>query len=249
MRSTAFLGVTPDLNQLVQLGYDYGNDHEKILMRLIPLTAAALLLCLTMPCLASVAPTAAAHKQDSAAAAQYKALKVSKDIKLAAAGTYTLDPHHTSVLAKLDHMGLSGYTLRFDKVDGGFSLDPSTGRVLNLAISIDPSSVDTGDQKFDQQIATKYFETAKYPEMSFTSPVTVVGRHQFSIKGTLNFHGVQKPLVLRVIYRGFTDLDGHPRMGFSGEATFKRSEFGVAQWVPLEADEVRIVIETEFIKK
>jgi hypothetical protein len=52
------------------------------------------------------------------------------------------------------------------------------------------------------------------------------------------FHGVKKPVVLNVTYRGFTQS----RTGFSGEATFKRSEFGVEEWIPLEADEVTILV-------
>jgi polyisoprenoid-binding protein YceI len=64
------------------------------------------------------------------------------------------------------------------------------------------------------------------------------------VDGVLDFHGVKKPVTLKVVYRGFAS----PRLGFSGEATFKRSDFGVGQWVPLEADEVTILIETEFVK-
>jgi polyisoprenoid-binding protein YceI len=37
-------------------------------------------------------------------------------------------------------------------------------------------------------------------------------------------------------------------MGFSGEASFKRSDFGVGEWIPLEGDEVSILIEAEFVK-
>ena len=37
-------------------------------------------------------------------------------------------------------------------------------------------------------------------------------------------------------------------MGFSDEATFKRLDFGVGEWTPLEADEVTILVETEFMK-
>jgi polyisoprenoid-binding protein YceI len=55
---------------------------------------------------------------------------------------------------------------------------------------------------------------------------------------------VKKPVVLNVTYGGFAQS----RMGFSGEATFKMAEFGVGEWIPLEADEVTILVETEFVK-
>ena len=64
------------------------------------------------------------------------------------------------------------------------------------------------------------------------------------VDGILDFHGVEKPVDLNVTYRGFAQS----RIGFSGEATFKRLEFGVGEWVPLEADEVTILVEAEFVK-
>lgn len=199
-------------------------------------------LLLSAPVVMAIQQNQAA--EDATASAQYKALNLTKNPTAAAAGDYKLDPHHTSVTAKLAHMDLSHYTLRFDSVSGGFSFDPTHATASNLTVAIDPKSVDTGNPTFDKRIATRYFEADKYPSITFTSSsVKIVGDH-FSVDGLLDFHGVQKPVSLNVIYRGFT----HGRMGFSGEATFKRSEFGVGEWVPLEADEVTLLIETEFVK-
>lgn len=185
------------------------------------------------------------HKpEDAGAAAQYRQLNVTADPAAAAAGTYTLDPHHTSVIAKLAHMDLSRYTLRFDDVSGSFDFNPASASASNLEIAIDPKSVDTGDPAFDKRIASKFFEVDKYPTMSFRAgSVKIVDGHA-SVTGILNFHGVKRTVVLHTTYRGFTQR----RMGFSGEATFKRSDFGVGEWVPLEADDVAILVETEFVR-
>jgi polyisoprenoid-binding protein YceI len=201
---------------------------------------AALFVAMPMAVAAQKNPGVA---EDATAAAQYKALNVSKDPKVVAAGEYRLDPHHTSVIAKLAHMALSHYTLRFDTISGQLAFDPDNATASNLQISIDPTSVDTGDQAFDKEIATKYFETGKYPSIAFNATaVEIVGDH-FLVDGILDFHGVRKPVALHVTYRGLAQS----RMGFSGEATFKRSEFGVGEWVPLEADEVTILVEAEFV--
>lgn len=206
-------------------------------------STALLGLLIAMP-MVVVAQTAQKPAEDASAASQYKNLNLTKDPKAAAAGEYKLDPHHTSVTAKLAHMDLSRYTLRFDSVSGGFSFDPNRATATKLSIAIDPTSVSTGDPTFDKRIAQKYFESDKYPTIAFTaSSVKIVGETTV-VDGVLDFHGVKKPLSLKVIYRGFVQ----PRMGFSGEATFKRSDFGVGEWVPLEADEVTILVETEFVK-
>jgi polyisoprenoid-binding protein YceI len=206
--------------------------------------AALAALLVTAPLAAAAAQRGQSSVEDATAAVQYKALNVSKDPKVVVAGEYKLDPHHTSVTVKLAHMGLSNYTLRFDAVSGRFAFDPDHATASDIEIAIDPKSIDTGDQVFDKKIANKYFETDKYPSIAFNSAtVEVVGDHVV-VDGVLDFHGVKKPVVLNVTYRGFAQS----RMGFSGEATFKRSDFGVGEWIPLEADEVTILVEAEFVK-
>lgn len=191
----------------------------------------ALLAIATIGAAASTTPP---KPEDTGTAAQYRQLNVTTEPGAAPAGTYKLDPHHTSVIAKLAHMDLSRYTLRFDVVSGSFDFNPSAASASNLDITMDSKSVDTGDKAFDKRIASKFFEAEKYPVMSFTAnSVKIVNGHA-SVAGTLNFNGVKRTVVLHTTYRGFAQS----RMGFSGEATFKRSGFGVSEWVPLEADDV-----------
>lgn len=201
------------------------------------------LLTISSASLASSVPPGKA--EDTGAATQYRQLNITKDPTAAASGTYKLDPHHTSVVAKLAHMDLSRYTLRFDEVSGGFDFNPSIASASRLDIVINPSSVDTGNAAFDEKIAAKYFEADTYPTIHFSADMAKIIGGQSSVVGTLDFHGVKKQLVLNMTYHGFAQA----RMGFSGEATFKRSDFGVAQWVPLEADDVTILVETEFVKQ
>jgi polyisoprenoid-binding protein YceI len=208
------------------------------------ITATAFLaLLISMP-IAVAAQTDTKPAEDASAVSQYKNLNLTRDPKAAAAGEYKLDPHHTSVTAKLAHMDLSRYTLRLDSVSGGFTFDPSQATASALKISIDPKSVSTGDPVFDKRIAQRYFEADKFATITFTSASVKVSGEHVVVDGVLDFHGVRKPVTLKVIYRGFAQS----RMGFSGEASFKRSDFGVGEWIPLEGDEVSILIEAEFVK-
>ena len=205
----------------------------------------AALAGLAILAIASANPAAAGS---DFAATQYNKLNLTRAPSAAAPGLYTLDPKHTSVTAKLAHEDLSHYTLRFDTVKGQFMFDPAHPTASPIQIVIDPNSVDTGNAAFDKTIAAQYFESAQYPSIIFTSTaITASGEHGV-VDGVLDFHGVKTPIKLKVTFNGFTNLDGQPRMGFSGEATFKRSDFGVGAWIPLEGDEVTIQIETEFSK-
>ena len=196
-----------------------------------------------------VVPTLSSAQQapeDANAIPKYQLLNISKDPQRAKAGKYKLDPHHSSVTAKLAHMELSRYTVRFNSISGQFSYDPLHPAASKIEIVLDPKSIDTGNQAFDKRIATRYFEADKFPAIKFTSTNIKISGSRGEVEGLLDFHGVKKPIVLHTTYRGFTSLDDQPRMGFSAEATFRRSEFDVGVWTPLEADEVTVLIETEF---
>ncbi len=191
---------------------------------------------------------AAALATASAAMAQQAPQVITDPVK-APAGDYALDPHHASVTLKLSHMGLSHYTMRFDKLEGGFGYDPTHPAASKVHFSIDPTSIDTDDQAFNKEIAEKFLETGKYPALTFASTaITHVGGHG-KVTGDLTFHGVTKPVTLNVDYRGFVTMMGQQRMGFSAETAIKRSEFGAGAYVPVVGDEVTVLIELEFVKK
>ena len=178
------------------------------------------------------------------------AQEVNADPAAAPGGEYKLDKSHTSVTLKLTHLGISYYTMRFDKVQGDYSYDPAHPEATKVEVTIDPNSVDTGDPGFNRQIAAQVFEVDKYPQIQFVSSVlrsTSDGRGV--LVGALTFHGVTKPVNLDVIYNGLgRGLLHEPRMGFSASTVIRRSDFGATKYQPMVGDDVSVVIETEFSK-
>ena len=88
-----------------------------------------------------------------------------------------------------------------------------------------------------------------------SSHIDVTGVNTLRIHGDLTLHGVTRPIVLEATFNG--GYAGHPmdpnaRIGFSAQATLKRSEFGIAYGIPAPgttmgvSDEVAVVIEAEF---
>jgi len=198
------------------------------------------------PILAAVFATVMLGGSICAATAQ----EVNADPAAAPAGEYRLDKSHTSVTMKLTHLGLSYYTLRFDKVQGEYSYDPAHPEVTKVEVTIDPASVDTGDAGFNRQIVSQVFEADKYPEIHFVSSAlrsTSDGRGV--LVGDLTFHGVTKTVNLDVIYNGLGHGMLHePRMGFSASTVIRRSDFGATKYEPMVGDNVSVLIETEFSK-
>ena len=168
-------------------------------------------------------------------------------------GTYVSDSAHTSVTAKLSHMGFSSYTLRFDKVEAQYRYDPKTPEAAKVTVSIDLASIDTGSKSFNTELAGKdWFDAADYPTASFTSTRVDPGDGAHgTVEGDLTLHGVTRPVTLQVSFNGVGG-DLNPlltRVGFSATATIKRSDFGITRYEGLVGDEVHLTIEAEFTRK
>jgi polyisoprenoid-binding protein YceI len=176
----------------------------------------------------------------------------SRDPAKVPAGEWALDPRHASLVIKVPHMGgFSRYTMRFNKLAGGFTYDPANWQAAKVSITVDPKSIDTGDGGFSRTVAG-YFEPDKYPVIQFTSTgLTPAGEGKGQLTGDLNFHGVTRPVTLDVEFNGVGS--GFPvsgtRLGFSGTGRIKRSEFGVTAARPFAGDVVDLIFEVEFVKK
>jgi polyisoprenoid-binding protein YceI len=177
----------------------------------------------------------------------------STDPSAAPKGDYVLDKRHASLLVKVPHMGgFSRFTMRFDRLDGSFAYDPATWTATKVTITVDPASINTGLPDFDKTIAgPSYFDSAKYPAITFVSSKVEGANGKGTVSGDLTFHGVTKPVVLDVAFNGVGPgmLGAGTRMGFSGTAHIKRSDFGVTTMSQFAGDDLDLVFEVEFVKK
>jgi polyisoprenoid-binding protein YceI len=169
------------------------------------------------------------------------------------AGAYASDQAHTSVIARLTHMGFSRYTLRFDKVEARFRFDPHAPETAQVEVAIDPTSIDTGSKSFNAELAGKdWLDAAAYPSVAFTSTRIDVGDGAHgAVEGNLTLHGVTRPVTLAVTFNGVGGdlIPLITRAGFSATTTLKRSDFGLTRYEGLVGDEVQLTIEVEFTRK
>ncbi len=185
----------------------------------------------------------------------------------APAGTYELDPYHSSVSFGISHIGLSNYVARFTKYSATLKLDPTNLSASSVSATIDPASVRTdfsGDypgthkgtpyKTFDEALAqdAKFLDAGKFPAISFTSTRVEQSAGKLKITGDLNFHGVTKPVTLEASVVG--SVAAHPftqkgALGFSATTTIKRSEFGMTEYLKMLGDEVTLRFEGEFHQK
>jgi polyisoprenoid-binding protein YceI len=179
---------------------------------------------------------------------------VSKNPKTAPKGAYEMDPVHTTLTFCTVHMGLSNYCGRFNKSQGTLVFNGSEPEKSKLSVTIDVASLDTASDKLDGKLRDELFKTSEHATATFKSTrVAVTGDNAGEITGDLTIRGVTKPVTLKATFNGGTM---HPfanayALGFSAEAKFKRSEFGLTD-MPGEqfaSDEVTLYIDSEFVAK
>ena len=168
-------------------------------------------------------------------------------------GNYILDKRHASLVVRIGHLGgFSKFTMRFDRMDGGFTYDPANWAATKLALTVDPTSISTGLPEFDKTLAgPSYFNAGKYPAITFVTTAVAGDAAKGTVAGDLTFLGVTKPVVLDVTFNGVGPglLGVGTRIGFSGTTRIRRSDFGLTTVSGFASDDVDLVFEVEFAKK
>lgn len=182
------------------------------------------------------------------------AADVSKNPKSAPLGVYAMDPSHTTLTFCVMHMGLSNYCGRFNKSEGTLTFNGSEPAKSKLAVTIDVASIDTAVDRLDDKLRTELFKTGEFPTATFKSTkISVTGENAGEITGDLTMRGVTKPVTLKVTFNGglMHPLANVYAIGFSGQAKFKRSDFGLTDvaWNQFAGDEVSLYIDSEFQAK
>jgi polyisoprenoid-binding protein YceI len=176
------------------------------------------------------------------------------------AGQYLLDKSHASLQLRVSHLGFSTYTTRFSRFDAQLTFDPKNLAAAKLVTTIESASFEMDAAPamcLDIVKGPQLLDVAKYPKIVFRSnSVKVTGPKSIEISGSLELHGVTRPLTLTGTYNGgypgMPNMDPQARAGFSAHGTLKRSEFGMAFGIPAPGttmgvgDTVDFSIEAEF---
>ena len=170
----------------------------------------------------------------------------------AQAGTWKIDPNHSSAQFSVRHLGVSTVRGAFTKVSGSAVYDPADPSKASVDVSIEASSVDTRVEMRDNDLRSPNFlDVQKYPTITFHSKqVQVAGTGQLRITGDLTIHGVTKEVVLEVNGPSAPVKDdwGKQHVGASATTKINRKDFGVSGAPAIVGDEISITIDAELIQ-
>ncbi|ALG67645.1 YceI family protein [Beggiatoa leptomitoformis] len=168
-----------------------------------------------------------------------------------AADTYTIDATHTFPSFEINHLGFSTQRGRFNSTKGKVTLDIANKKG-SVEVIIDAKSIDTGFEKLEEHLRGEdFFNVEKFPTLTFKS--TNIGFKDDKpafIEGNLTLLATTKPVTLTVNYFncGTNPINKKFECGIDASTSIKRSEFGMATYVPAVGDEVKITIQAEAIK-
>lgn len=152
----------------------------------------------------------------------------------ALAADYVIDTEgaHAAINFKIQHLGYSWLTGRFNDFEGSFSYDPENVEDSKIEVTIDTSSVDSNHAERDKHLRNDDFlDVKKYEEAKFVSTgIEDIedGGESFDVVGDLTLHGVTKEITIEVekIGEGEDPWGGY-RVGFKGEVELTLQDFGI----------------------
>jgi polyisoprenoid-binding protein YceI len=171
------------------------------------------------------------------------------------AGTWAIDPVHSSVGFSVRHLMVSKVRGTFEQFSGSISVADDGTPSVTAEIAVD--SVRTGNEQRDAHIkSADFFDVDNFPTATFTSIGVRDNGDRYVLDGDFTLRGVTKPVSLELEFNGVNPGMGHGEVaGFAASVVLNRKDFGIEIDMPLETggavvgDKVTITIEIEALKQ
>lgn len=144
------------------------------------------------------------------------------------AGTYKIDPVHSTVGFEVKHM-ISTFRGSFGDYDA--RLENTNGRA-KLSGSAGVASVDVRDENLSAHLQSPdFFDSERHPEIRFGSDrIQVAEDGSLELDGELTIKGVTKPIHATGRFEHLeADMTGSERIGLGLETTVDRRDYGI-EW-------------------
>ncbi len=171
---------------------------------------------------------------------------------------WKIDPAHSEADFAIKHMAISTVHGSFRGVSGDVRFDASNVGKSSVDAEIDVKTVNTGVDARDNHLKSPdFFDTAKFPTMTFKSTAVSKSGDGYKVAGDLTLHGVTKSVVLNLETPGKEQvgMDGKSiHRGFTATTTINRKDFGltwngsVKSGDAVLADDIKIELDIEAVQ-
>jgi polyisoprenoid-binding protein YceI len=157
-------------------------------------------------------------------------------------GDYTLDPSHTRLGFSTRHAMVTKVRGAFTTFEGTAHIDEADPAASWVKVTIDASSISTGSPDRDGHLkSADFFDVETYPNLTFTSTSVSRDGEDWTVTGDLTIKDVTKPVTIEFEEGGSArDPFGNLRVGFEGETSINRKDWGLTWNAALETGGVLV---------
>ncbi len=157
-------------------------------------------------------------------------------------GDYALDVSHSRLGFVARHAMVTKVRGQFGAFTGTAHIDEATPASSKVDISIEVASIETGSADRDGHLTSgDFFDAETYPTITFTSTDVKRDGNDWHITGDLTIKDVTKSVVIPFEQTGSAqDPFGNVRVGFEGETTINRKDWGLTWNAALETGGVLV---------
>ncbi|GAA4480697.1 YceI family protein [Rhodococcus olei] len=167
------------------------------------------------------------------------------------AGTWAIDPTHSTVGFSVRHLMVSKVRGRFQEFTGAITVAEDGTPSVEAQIQV--ASITTDNEQRDGHLKTAdFFDAEQFPTATFVSTGVRGKGDDFVVVGDFTLHGVTKQVELAMEFNGVNPGLGHgPVAGFEASTVINRKDFGISIDMPLEGggavvgDKITITLEIE----
>ena len=157
-------------------------------------------------------------------------------------GDYTIDTAHSRLGFVARHAMITKVRGQFNQYAGRVHIDFTRPENSSAQVTIAAASIDTRNEQRDGHLrANDFFDVPNHPQITFASTRVERSGDAFRVDGELTIKGVTKPISIDFDYTGAAkDPYGNLRLGFEGQVTINRRDWGVEWNAPLETGGVLV---------
>ncbi len=167
------------------------------------------------------------------------------------AADYEIDPSHSFVQFRVQHLGYSWMVGRFNGVSGTLKYDTAAPADSAVEVKVDTTTIDSNWAERDKHLrSADFLNVEAHPAATFKSTGFKGDANGGKLSGVLSLHGVEKPIELDVkkIGEGQDPWGGY-RAGFHGTYLMTRKDFGIDYDLGPASNTVELEIGIEGIRK
>lgn len=150
-------------------------------------------------------------------------------LQIPPAGTYDIDPSHTTVEIIARHMMVAKVRGRFDEFSGTIEIGEDFEQ-SRAEVNIEAASIDTREAQRDEHLrSADFLNVEQWPHITFTaSNPRLVDDDEFVVDAELTVRETTKNVEVEVELDGVAkDPWGNTRLFLSGEFEIDREQFGI----------------------